>query len=61
MMYDFTLYNDNDLQKIRDACLTLARYDLQNRDLMAEANKEISDRERTPDNPDLYPPHPDNT
>ncbi len=43
-MYDFTLYSDKDLFKIRDACVALARYGLENHDLMAEVNKEIQER-----------------
>jgi hypothetical protein len=53
-MYDFTLYDLQDLFKVRDACVVLSRYDLENHDLMSEVNKEIQERERKydPDNPD---------
>ena len=43
-MFNLSLYADKDLFKIRDACVILARYDLENHDLMAEVNKEINER-----------------
>ena len=43
-----------DLFKVRDACIILARYNLHNIDLTQEANAEINNRERPPfiDEPD---------
>lgn len=53
-MYDFTLWADKDLFKIRDACVMLARYNLENKDLMSEVNKEINERhgKYDPEDPD---------
>ena len=51
-MYDLTFYDLQSLFKIRDALLILAKYDLHNKDLMGEVNREQNDRERYIDNPD---------
>lgn len=45
-MYNFSTFELADLFKIRDACEILARWDYQNKDLMAEINKELQERER---------------
>ena len=54
-MYDFTLYADKDLFKIRDACVILARYGLENKELMVEAYVEINERRQAAPNPDFQP------
>lgn len=45
-MYNLFELDIQDLFRIRDALIILARYDLHNKDLMYEVSKEIQDRER---------------
>lgn len=45
-MFDFTLYDLQDLFKVRDALIILAGYELENKDMLFEVNKEIQEKTR---------------
>ena len=52
-MFDLFELELQDLFKIRDCCVVLAKYNLHSKDLMAEVNKEIQEREgKFMENPD---------